>query len=124
MADQHPEVFDSAVQTTHEWLGAIAEASHLSKAFGPPLSGRSRFRPGTTIDEGDLAGLSTLAPNTRRSSSRASVCFASARHQHVVLVAGHVLAKLAAAAIPVIIFVTLSVATIAAFVGGYLAALR
>ena len=78
MADQHPEVFDSAVQTTHEWLGAIAEASHL----------------------------------------------ASARHQHVVLVAGHVLAKLAAAAIPVIIFVTISVATIAAFVGGYLAALR
>ena len=96
MADQHPEVFDSAVQTTHEWLGAIAEADRLS----------------------------TFPPNTRTSSSRPSVYFTSARHQHVVLVAGHVLAKLAVAAIPVIIFVTVSVATIAAFVGGYLAALR
>ena len=38
MAEQHPEVFDSAAQKTHEWLGAIAEASHLSKAFGPPLN--------------------------------------------------------------------------------------
>ena len=80
MADQHLEVFNSAVQKTHEWLGAIAEASHLSKAFGPPLN------------------LSSFA--------------------------GHVLGKLAVAAIPVVIIVTFSVATIAAFVGGYLAALR
>jgi hypothetical protein len=79
MADQHPEVIDSTVQKTHEWLGAIAEASHLSKAFGPPLN--------------------------------------------AVVVAGHVLAKLAVAAIPVVIIVVLSVATIAAFVGGYVAAL-
>ena len=79
MADQHPEVFNSAAQKTHEWLGAIAEVSHLSKAFGPPLN------------------LSSFA--------------------------GHVLVKLAVAAIPVVIIVALSVATIAAFVGGYLAAL-
>ena len=79
MADQHLEVIDSTVQKTHEWLGAIAEASHLSKAFGPPLN------------------LSSFA--------------------------GHVLVKLAVAAIPVVFIVTLSVATIAAFVGGYLAAL-
>jgi hypothetical protein len=83
MAGQHLEAIDSTVQKTHEWLGAIAEASHLSKAFGPR----------------------------------------SARHQHAVLVAGHVLAKLAAAAIPGVVIVALSVATIAAFVGGYLAAL-
>ena len=38
--------------------------------------------------------------------------------------AGHVLVKLAAAAIPVVVIVTLSVATLAAFVGGYLAALQ
>ena len=38
--------------------------------------------------------------------------------------AGHVLVKLASAAIPVVIIVTVSVATIAAFVGGYLAALQ
>ena len=79
MADQYPEVIDSTVQKTPEWPGAIAEASHLSKAFGPPL------KP--------------------------------------VVVAGHVLAKLAVAAIPVVIIVALSVATIAAFVGGYVAAL-
>jgi len=80
MAEQHLEVIDSTVQKTHEWLGAIAEASHLSKAFGPPLN------------------LSSFA--------------------------GHVLVKLAVAAIPVLVIVTLSVATIAAFVGGYVAALR
>ena len=80
MADQHLEVIDSAVQQTHELLGAIAEASHLSKACGPPLN------------------LSSFA--------------------------GHVLVKLAVAAIPVVIIMTVSVATIAAFVGGYLAALR
>ena len=38
--------------------------------------------------------------------------------------AGHVLVKLAVAAIPVVFIVTLSVATLAAFVGGYLAALQ
>jgi hypothetical protein len=123
MADQHPEVIDSTVQKTHEWLGAIAEASHLSKAFGPPLNLSSRFQPGNTIGARDPARLSTLSPNTRTSSSRASVYFASARHQHAVLVVGHVLVKLAAAAIPVVIILALSVATIAAFVGGYLAAL-
>ena len=80
MADQHLEVSEPTVQKTHEWLGAIAEASHLSKAFGPPLN------------------LSSFA--------------------------GHVLVKLASAAIPVVIIVTVSVATIAAFVGGYLAALQ
>jgi hypothetical protein len=79
MADQHLEVIDSTVPKTHEWLGASAEASHLSKAFGPPLNLSS--------------------------------------------VAGHVLVKLAVAAIPVVIIVALGVATIAAFVGGYLAAL-
>ena len=42
---------------------------------------------------------------------------------HAVLVAGHVLAKLAVAAIPGVVIVALSVATVAAFVGGYLAAL-
>lgn len=63
------------------------------------------------------------APSIRTSSSRASVYFASARHQHAVSVAGHVLAKLAVAALPVVIIAALSVATIAAFVGGYLAAL-
>jgi len=78
MADQHPEVIDATVQKTH--VGAIAEASHLSKAFGPPLN------------------LSSFA--------------------------GHVLVKLAVAALPVVIIVTLSVATLAAFVGGYLAALQ
>ena len=80
MADQHLEVIDSHVQKTHEWLGAVAEASHLSKAFGSPLN------------------LSSFA--------------------------GHVLVKLAVAVIPVVIIVTLSVATLAAFVGGYLAALQ
>ena len=80
MANQHPAVIDSTVQKTHERLGAIAEASHLSKAFGPPLN------------------LSSFA--------------------------GHVLVKLAVAAIPVVFIVTLSVATLAAFVGGYLAALQ
>ena len=80
MAEQRLEVIDSTVQKTHERLGAIAEASHLSKAFGPPLN------------------LSSFA--------------------------GHVLGKLAVAVIPVVIIVTLSVATLAAFVGGYLAALR
>ena len=30
MANQELEAIDSAVQKTHEWLGAIAEASHLS----------------------------------------------------------------------------------------------
>ena len=109
MAGQHLEVIDSTVPKTHERLGAIAETSHLSKAFGPPPK-----RP---------ARLSTLSPNTRTSSSRAGAYFASARHQHVVLVAGHVLVKLAAAAISIVIIVTVSVATIAAFVGGYLAAL-
>ena len=113
MAEQL-EVIDSTVQKTHEWLGAIV---------GPPLNLSSRFQPGTTIGERDAARLSILSPNTRTSSSRASVHFASARHQHAVLVARHVLVKLAVAAIPVVIFVTLSVATIAAFVGGYLAAL-
>jgi len=124
MAGQHLEAIDSTVQKTHEWLGAIAEASHLSKAFGPPLNVSSRFQPGTTLGErDDPARLSTLSPNTRTSSSRASVYFASARHQHAVLVAGHVLAKLAVAAIPGVVIVALSVATVAAFVGGYLAAL-
>ena len=84
MTGQHYlEAIDSPVQKTHEWLGAIAEGSRFSKAFGSP----------------------------------------SARHQHAVLVAGHVLAKLAVAAIPGVVMVALSVATIAAFVGGYLAAL-
>lgn len=40
-----------------------------------------------------------------------------------VLVAGHVLTKFAVAVIPVVIIVGLSVVVIAAFVGGYLAAL-
>jgi hypothetical protein len=80
MADQHLEVSEPPVQKTHEWLGPIAEASDLSKAFGPPLN------------------LSSFA--------------------------GHVLVKLASAAIPVVIIVTVSVATIAAFVGGYLAGLQ
>ena len=119
MAGQHLEAIDSTVQKTHEWLGAIAEASHLRKAFGPPLNVSSRFQPGTTIGERDPARLS----NTRTCSSRASVYFASARHQHAVLVAGHVLAKLAVAALPGIVIVALSVATVAAFVGGYLAAM-
>ncbi len=123
MAGQHLEAIDSTVQKTHEWLGAIAEASHLSKALGPPLKVSSRFQPETTIGERDPARLSTLSPNTRTSSSRASVYFASARHQHAVLVAGHVLAKLAVAAIPGVVIAALSVATVAAFVGGYLAAL-
>ena len=123
MAGQHLEAIDSTVQKTYEWLGAITEASHFSKAFGPPLNLSSRFQPGTTIGERDPARLSTLSPNTRMSSSRASVYFASARHQHAVLVAGHVLAKLAVAVIPGVVIVALSVATIAAFVGGYLAAL-
>jgi hypothetical protein len=49
----------------------------------------------------------------------------SVRHQHaVVWVAGQVLAKLALAALPVVIFMTVSVVVIGAFVGGYLAALR
>ena len=109
MAGQHLEMIDSTVPKTHEWLGAIAETSHLRKAFGPPPK-----RP---------ARLSTLSPNTRTFSSRASVHFASVRHQRAVLIAGRVLVKLAVAAIPVVIIVTLSVATIAAFVGGYLAAL-
>jgi hypothetical protein len=124
MAGQHLEAIDSIVQKTHEWLGAIAEASHFSKAFGSPFNLSPRFQPGTTIGERDPARLSTLSPNTRTSSSRASVYFASARHQHAVLVAGHVLAKLAVAAIPVVVIVAVSVATVAAFVGGYLAALR
>ena len=64
-----------------------------------------------------------VAPNSRMSSSRSSAYFASARHQQAVLVAGHVLAKLVIAAIPGVVIVALSVATIAAFVGGYLAAL-
>ena len=51
--------------------------------------------------------------------ARASDYFASARHQRAVLVAGQVLVKLAVAAIPVVIIVTVSVATIAAFIGGY-----
>jgi hypothetical protein len=123
MAGQHLEAIDSTMQKTHQWLGATAEASHLSKAFGPPLNLSSRFQPGTTICKRDPARLSTLSPNTCTSSSRASVHFASARHQHPILVAGHVLAKLAVAAIPVVIIVALSVATIAAFVAGYLAAL-
>jgi hypothetical protein len=55
--------------------------------------------------------------------ARASVYFASARHQRAVLAACQVLVKLAVAAILVVIIVTVSVATIAAFVGGYLAAL-
>jgi len=63
------------------------------------------------------------ASNIRTSSVRASVYFASARHQHVVSVAGHVLTKLAVAAIPGVVIVALSVATVAAFVGGYLAAM-
>ena len=64
MADQHLEVIDSTVQKTHERLGAIAESSNLSKAFGPPLN------------------LSSFA--------------------------GHILVKLAVAAIPVVIIVTLA----------------
>jgi hypothetical protein len=46
------------------------------------------------------------------------------KDRHAVLVAGYVLTKLAAAVIPVVIIVGLSVVVIAAFVGGYLAALR
>ena len=120
MAGQHLEAIDSTVQKTHEWPGAIPEASHFSKTFGPPLNVSSRFQPGTTIGERDPARLSTPSPNT---SSRGSVYFASARHQHAVLVAGHVLAKLAVAAIPGVVIAALSVATVAAFVGWYLSAL-
>jgi hypothetical protein len=135
MADQDLELIDSTVQKTHEWLGAIAEASHLSKALGRPLTLNlsSRLQRRTTIGEGDAAKLSTLSPHTRTSSSSASVCFPSARHQqHAILAAGHdailaagnVLVKLAVAAIPVVISLIVSVLAIAAFVGGYLAALR
>jgi hypothetical protein len=123
MAGQHLEAIDSTVQKAHEWPDGIADALHFSKAFDPPLNVSSRFELGTTIGERDPARLSTLSPNTRTSSSRASVYFASARHQHAVLVAGHVLAKLAVAALSGIVIVALSVATVAAFVGGYLAAL-
>jgi hypothetical protein len=127
MADQDLELIDSTVQKTHEWLGAIAEASHLSKAFGRPLTLNlsSRLQHRTTIGEGDAAKFSTLSPHARTSSSSASVCFPSARHQqHAILAAGHVLVKLAVAAIPVVISLIVSVLAIAAFVGGYLAALR
>ena len=76
MANQDLAAIDSTVQRTHEWLGAIAERSHLSNG------------------------------------------------RHAVLMAGHVLTKFAVAVIPVVIIVGLSVVVIAAFVGGYLAALR
>jgi hypothetical protein len=76
MADRDFEAIDSTVQKTHEWLGAIAEASQLGK------------------------------------------------DRRAVLVAGYVLTKFAVAVIPVVIIVGLSVIVIAAFVGGYLAALR
>jgi hypothetical protein len=44
--------------------------------------------------------------------------------RRAVLVAGYVLTKFAVAVIPVVIIVGLSVIVMAAFVGGYLAALR
>jgi hypothetical protein len=84
---------------THEWLGA--PKLHISaKRLPAPTTGTFNFRQ---------------IPRRRRAP-------ASLRAQHVVLVAGHVLVKLAVAAIPIVIIVTVSVATIAAFVGGYLAA--
>jgi hypothetical protein len=100
MAAQDLEVIDSTVQETHEGFGAVAEASHLSKAA---LNLSSRLQ--------------------RTPSSSASGYLASARHHHAVLVAGHVLVKLAVAAISAVVIMTLSVVVIAAFVGGYLVAL-
>ena len=55
--------------------------------------------------------------------ARASVYFASARHQRAVLRRWSGFGKLAVAAIPVVIIVTVSVATVATSVGGYLASL-
>jgi hypothetical protein len=99
MADGDLEVIKSTVQKTHEWPAAIAQAG--------------------------AARLPTLSPHTRTLSSTTSVFFSSERHQrHAILAAGHVLAKLAAAAIPVAIILTVGVLAMAAFVGGYLAALR
>jgi len=44
--------------------------------------------------------------------------------RHAGLVAGHILIKLAVGAIPIIIVLALSLVVMAAFVGGYVAALR
>jgi hypothetical protein len=46
------------------------------------------------------------------------------KNRHAGLVAGHILIKLAVGAIPIIIGWALGVVVVAAFVGGYLAALR
>jgi hypothetical protein len=44
--------------------------------------------------------------------------------QHVILAAGQVLFKLAAAAMPVVVILTVGVLAMAAFVGGFLATMQ
>jgi hypothetical protein len=135
MANQHFEVIDSTLHETHGWLVATAEGSRLSQALRRPQAPRrlntpnlnSRLQRRTAAGEAGAAKVSPLSPRTSASSSTRNPCFSlpsSEPQRQAVLTVGHVLGKLLVAAIPGVVILAIGVLAIAAFVGGYLAALR